>query len=117
LATIGGGAIGAICSGGSVTIGDGDSVAIGNGGGNLDADALRVGDDMDVLLGNRTTVVLAGDDLGHLAQAQALAEATPSARATLAWLAASAWAQATVEAQAATRSVVGWTTTPYVRVT
>jgi hypothetical protein len=64
LATIGGGAIGAICSGGSVTISDGDSVAIGNGGGNLDADALRMGDDMDVLLGNRTTVVLAGDDLG-----------------------------------------------------
>jgi hypothetical protein len=67
LVTIGADAIDAIWGGGSVAIGDGDSVAIG--GGNLVADALRVGDDdgTDVLLGNRTMVILAGDNLGGVA--------------------------------------------------
>jgi hypothetical protein len=48
LAAISGGAIGAICGGGgSITIGDG-SVAIG-GGGNLDVDALCMGNDHSIL--------------------------------------------------------------------
>jgi hypothetical protein len=57
LAAIGISAIGAIYGSISVAIDDG-------GGSNLDADALRVGGDdgTDVLLGNRTTVVLADDD-------------------------------------------------------
>jgi hypothetical protein len=69
LAVIDGGAIGAICGSGSVGIGDGDSVTIDDGGGNLDVDALRVGGDnsTNTLPGNCTTVVLAGDNLGGAA--------------------------------------------------
>jgi hypothetical protein len=70
LATIGGGAIGAIYSGGgSVAIGDSGSVAIGGGGGNLNADALRVGGDENtvVLLGICTIVARTGDDHGVVA--------------------------------------------------
>jgi hypothetical protein len=60
LIAIGGGIISAIWASDSIAIGDGS---------NLDADALRVGDDddTDILLGNCTTMVLADDDLGGMA--------------------------------------------------
>jgi hypothetical protein len=48
LATIGDGTIGAIYGGDLVAIGDGYSITIG-GGGNLNTDALRVGDDDNIL--------------------------------------------------------------------
>jgi hypothetical protein len=67
LATISSGAIGAICNGDSVAISDGTSVTIN--GSNLDVDALRMDGDngTDILLGNCTTMVLVGDDLGGAA--------------------------------------------------
>jgi hypothetical protein len=65
IGVIGGGAIGAICDGGSITIGDDDSVAIGNGG-NLDADASRVGSTDSSLGAGDVLAAISGGAIGAI---------------------------------------------------
>jgi hypothetical protein len=65
IGVIGGGAIGAICDGGSITIGDDDSVAIGNGG-NLDADASRVGSTDSSLGAGDVLAAIGGGAIGTI---------------------------------------------------
>jgi hypothetical protein len=121
LAAISGGAIDAIWGCGSVTIDDGDLVAIDDDRGNPDANALRVGgdDDTDIPLGNCTMVVLAGDDLAARPSGagSSVGKGDAVSVGDISTIGGIGLAPAIAEAQAVTQSVVGRTTAPKVRTT